>query len=49
MFYAGNGNGSPITEEFELTDLSMIKEGKNVIAVEVHQDRETELRYIFWM
>ena len=41
MFYAGNGNGSPITEEFELTDLSMLKEGKNVIAVEVHQDRET--------
>lgn len=41
MFYAGSGNGNPITEEFELTDLSMLREGSNTIAVELHQDRET--------
>ena len=41
MEYAGVSAGDPQTQTFTVTDLSMLQEGENTIAVEVHNDRQT--------
>ena len=39
--YGGANGGTPKTNTFAVTDLSILKEGENTIAVELHQGRQT--------
>ena len=37
--YGGTNAGTPINNKFQITDLSMLKEGSNTVSVELHQGR----------
>ena len=37
--YGGTNAGTPINDKFQITDLSMLKEGSNTVSVELHQGR----------
>ena len=37
--YGGTNAGTPINDKFQITDLTMLKEGSNTVSVELHQGR----------
>ena len=37
--FGGTNAGTPINDKFQITDLSMLKEGSNTVSVELHQGR----------
>ncbi len=47
--YGGSNGGTPRTNTFTLTDLSVLHEGENTLAVELHQGRQTSSDLWFYM
>ena len=45
--YGGTNAGTPINNKFQITDLSMLKEGSNTVSVELHQGQSQQLGYLF--
>ena len=47
--YAGVSAGTPKTETFTVTDLELLHEGENTLAVELHNDRQTSSDIGFYL
>ena len=49
MQYAGVSAGTPKTQTFSVTDMSLLREGENTIAVELHNDRASSSDIWFYL